>query len=213
MLSCKKDRDPEKTIPNFGDISYFAKASAAGLKKLNLRAIDSVNTNTVDVTWSSASVYVEKISFVGKSNSLLDTTIKVGKNLNIFSADALAGVIKLPAGSYKDVKVKMFCIKSNWPDLAFHFRGTFKNSNGGTDSVLVGSSLPFEANLSVTEIVIDPADNYRAIFNFDLTKVLTGISARQLESAGSYVLQVTAKEHIPYSKAAPQMNHFSTRLY
>ena len=162
MLSCKKDRDPEKTIPNFVDISYFAKASAAGLKKLNLRAMDSLNTNTVDVTWSSASVFVEKISFVGKSSSLLDTTIKVGKNLNIFSADALAGIIKLPAGSYKDVKVKMFCIKSNWPDLAFHFRGTFKNSKGGIDSVLVGSSLPFEANLSVTEIVIDPADNYRA---------------------------------------------------
>jgi hypothetical protein len=142
---------------------------------------------TVDVTWSSASVYVEKISFVGISNNLLDTTIKVEKKLNIFNENALAGVIKLPAGSYKDVKVKLFCRKSMKSDLAFNFKGVFTNGNGRQDSVLVGSSFPFEADLLVTEIVIEPSNNYTAVFNFDLSKVLTGISRREMESAGSYL--------------------------
>jgi hypothetical protein len=194
-LSCKKDNDSEQEKTGFGNISYFANASSSTVKKFSSNGIktgfSSVvdTTTTVNVTWSSATVYVDQISFVGKGNSLLDTTITVQKNLNIFSQDALAGVLKLPSGSYKDVVVKLKCRKSMIPGLAFnyyafYFKGTFKSINGVIDSVIVGSSLPFEANLSVNEIVIDPADNYKATFSFDLNKVLTGISTRQMELAG-----------------------------
>ncbi|WP_442587195.1 hypothetical protein ACSBL2_14230 [Pedobacter sp. AW31-3R] len=177
--------EPEKSAEGFGDISYYAKATGSVINTLNLR-LPTDTVSTVNVTWSSASVYVEKISFTGKGNNPLDTTITIEKNLNIFNADALAGVIKLPAASYKDVAVKMFCRKSMQSELAFYFKGTFINSNGGTDSVLVGSSLPFEANLAVTEIVIDASDKYKATFNFDLNKVLTGISRPLLESTRSH---------------------------
>jgi len=191
-ISCKKEDTPtpEKstTTPvntsGFGNISYFAKASGAGIKTSAMP--DSNTLNTVAVDWSSASVYVEKISFTGKSSNLLDTTITVEKNLNIFSANALAGVIKLPAGSYKDVKVKMYCKKSAKSEMAFNLKGTFTNTKGGKDSVMVGSSYPFEANLSVTDIVINPSDKYKATFTFDLNKVLTGISNTLLETAGGY---------------------------
>jgi hypothetical protein len=118
---------------------------------------------------------VEKISFTGKSSNLLDTTITVEKKLNIFSADALAGAIKLPSGSYKDVKVTLYCKKSAKSDLAFDFNGTFTNTKGGIDSVKVGSSYPFEANLTV---------NDKATFNFNLNKVLTGISNAMLQTVG-----------------------------
>ncbi|SMC94727.1 hypothetical protein [Pedobacter nyackensis] len=196
-LSCKKNNNSEQEKTGFGNISYFANASSSNVRKFSSNGIktgvSSVvdTTTTVNVAWSSATVYVEKISFVGKSNSLLDTTITVQKNLNIFSQDALAGVLKLPSGSYKDVAVKLQCRKSLIPGLAFnyyafYFKGTFKNILGGIDSVVVGSSLPFEANLSVNEIVIDPSDNYKATFSFDLNKVLTGISAGQMESAKNY---------------------------
>ncbi|TKC57627.1 hypothetical protein FBD94_20335 [Pedobacter hiemivivus] len=195
-LSCKKDNDSEQEKTGFGNISYFANTSNSNVRKLSSNGIKTGvlsvvdTTTTVNVAWSSATVYVEKISFVGKSNSLLDTTITVEKNLNIFSQDALAGVFKLPSGSYKDVAVKLQCRKSLIPGLAFnyyafYFKGTFKNIYGGIDSVIVGSSLPFEANLSVNEIVIDPSDNYKATFSFDLNKVLTGISAGQMEAAKS----------------------------
>ena len=195
-LSCKKDNNPEQEKAGFGNISYFAHASGTTVKKISSNGIkagvSSVvdSTTTVDVAWSSATVYVEKISFVGKNNSTLDTTITVKKNLDIFSQDALAGVFKLPSGSYKDVAIKLQCRKSMIPELkfnyfAFYFKGTFKNIHGGIDSVIVGSSLPFEANLSVNEIAIDPSDNYKATFSFDMTKVLAGISAGQMESADS----------------------------
>ena len=197
VLSCKNDDDATPEKAGFGNISYFANTSSVNLSKLSSNgikpgALSIVDTaTTVNVEWSSATVYVEKISFVGKSNSLLDTTITVKKNLDIFSQDALAGVVKLPSGSYKDVAVKLQCQKSLIPGLAFnyyafYFKGTFKNIHGGIDSVVVGSSLPFEANLSMNEIQIDPSDNYKATFSFDLNKVLTGISTRQMESAKSY---------------------------
>jgi len=186
IISCKKDGgpedgSPEKSTSGFAKISYFAKASGSGIKTLS-----NTTLSTVTVDWSSASVYVEKIAFIGKSSNLLDTTITVEKNLNIFSADALAGVLQLPSGSYKDVKVKMFCKKSAKSDLAFDFRGTFTNTKGGKDSVRVGSSYPFEANLTITDITIDPADKYKATFSFDLIKVLTGITNASLETARSY---------------------------
>ena len=195
-LSCKKDNDTKQEKTGFGNISYFANTSSVNLRGLSNNgmkigsssAVDT--TKTVNVAWSSATVYVEKISFVGKGNSLIDTTILVKKNLNIFSQDALAGVLQLPSGSYKNVAVKLQCQKSTIPGLAFnyyafYFKGTFKNIHGGIDSVVVGSSFPFEANLSVSEILIDPSDNYKATFSFDLNKVLTGISTRQMESAKS----------------------------
>lgn len=195
-LSCKKDVDSKQEKTGFGNISYFASASSSNVRKSSSNGIktgvSSVidTTTTVNVAWSSATVYVEKISFVGKGSSSFDTTITVNKNLNIFSQDALAGVFKLPSGSYKDVAVKLQCRKSMIPGLAnnyyaFYFKGTFKNIYGGIDSVVVGSSLPFEANLSVNEIVINSSDNYKATFSFDLNKVLTGISSRQMESAKS----------------------------
>ena len=195
-LSCKKQDDFKQVKTGFANIAYFANTSSGNLRGLsssgNTTGVLSVvdTATTVNVVWSSATVYVEKISFVGKSDSLLDTTIIVKKNLNIFNQDALAGVLKLPSGSYKDVAVKLQCQKSTIPGLAFnyyafHFKGTFKNIHGGTDSVMVGSSFPFEANLTVNEILIDPSDNYKATFSFDLNKVLTGISTRQMESAKS----------------------------
>jgi len=186
LVSCKKDEAAENKNPTFGNISYFAKASLGTVKTANngvsVNAISADSVVKTDVGWSSASVYVEKISFAGRSNNLLDTTIIIEKNLNIFSASALAGVIKLPSGSYKDVKVKLFCKKSLKSELAFTFKGTVVNRKGGIDSVLVGSSLPFEANLAVPDITINQSDSYKATFNFDLSRILLGISIGMLES-------------------------------
>jgi hypothetical protein len=185
--SCKKDNSPEKVTSGHGDISYFAKASGTGIKTSTVKS-NSILANQVSVNWSSASVYIEKISFVGKSNNLIDTTIVVEKNANIFSADALAGIIRLPAGSYKDVKVKLFLKKSPYSELAFNLGGTFINTQGIRDSLIVASSLPFEANLAVTDIIIDSEDNYKVTFNFDLNKVLTGISTELLQTVPSHII-------------------------
>ena len=193
VTSCKKDS--EKTTSGFGNISYFAKALGSGTETATVKSNAILNSSNVN--WSSASVYVEKISFSGNNRELLDTTIIVEKKLNIFSADALMGVIKLPSGSYKNTTVKMFCKKSEKSDMAFDFRGTFTNTKGETDSVMVGSSFPFEANLTVTDIVINPSDNYKATFRFDLSKVLTGITNSLLETkAGSYTHMDNKKTYV-----------------
>lgn len=197
IISCKKDSTLEKedaavkTNQGFGSISYYAKVGRPGIRAASVSSDtiagpDSLSL-TVNVKWSFATVYVEKIAFRGKSNNLLDTTIIVGKKLDIFNANALAGVIKLPSGAYKDVNVKMFLRKSPKSDFAFEFKGTFTNSTGGTDSVVVGSSYPFEANLTVSDVAIDPSVAYNAVFSFDLNKVLTGITTKELETANSYI--------------------------
>lgn len=196
IASCKKDTDSvsKKRNPDFGNIAYFAKASGLGVKTATVKS--NTTLESANVSWSSASVFVEKISFVGKNKELLDTTIIVGKNLNIFSADALMGVIKLPSGSYKNATVKMFCKKSEKSEMAFDFGGTFINTRGGIDSVRVGSSLPFEANLTITDIVINPSDNYKVTFNFDLNKVLTGITNSLLEKEGRSITNNNKKIYI-----------------
>ncbi|WP_246001496.1 hypothetical protein [Mucilaginibacter gracilis] len=194
LISCKKGNEqPQKSNSAYGKISYFAAASVAGAKTgVSIKPATGITTmaivdSTVAVNWASASVYVEKVEFVGQSNRLLDTTITVEKNLNIFNAGALAGIFQLPVGSYKNVSVKMFCKKSLKSEMAFNLKGLFTNTSGGKDSVLVGSSFPFVANLAVTDIVIDPSDNYKVTFNFDLSKVLTGITNRLLQTAHAYV--------------------------
>ncbi|EHQ31093.1 hypothetical protein [Mucilaginibacter paludis] len=214
IISCKKGAEQTKnSSAGYGNISYFAKASvSAGGKTVasikSLALSDSAAT-TVVVDWASASVYVEKISFVGQSDNLLDTTITIEKKLNIFNADALAGVFQLPAGSYKNVQVKMFCKKSAKSDLAFNLRGTFTNTKGGTDSVLVASSLPFEANIAVTDIVIVPADKYKITFNFDLSKVLTGITNRMLETAKSNVGKDNKRTYIIWKGGSAEEPFFN----
>lgn len=189
ITACKKgtniqDDGKEKITSNFGNIAYFANASASAKKGASSTKTFMADTvvNSVAVNWSSASVWVEKIAFVGKNGTLLDTTIMVGKNINIFNSETLVGVIKLPAGSYKDISVKLFCRKSPKSEFGFDFKGTFINTRGEIDSVRVGSSYPFEADLKVNDIVINPSDNYKATFHFDLTKVLTGISNYSIES-------------------------------
>lgn len=184
--ACKKDHSPDKSTFGHGKISYFAKASSSGMKTSAVKS-NGILSNPVTVEWSSASIYIEKMSFVGKSSSLLDTTILVEKNMDLFSADALAGTIQLPSGSYKDVKVKLFLRKHSFPQLAFYLKGTFINTQGTRDSLLVASSIPFEINLDVTDITIDPSDTYKATFNFDLNKGLAGISTEALQTARRHV--------------------------
>ncbi|TCC86489.1 hypothetical protein EZ428_23795 [Pedobacter frigiditerrae] len=188
LISCKKNEATESTetkTSSFGNIAYFAKASLEPVKS-GIGVITINGDSVVKTAWSSASVYVEKISFTGRSNNLLDTTIIIEKNLNIFSANTLAGVIKLPAGSYKDVKVKLYCKKSLSSERAFTFKGTFVNKKGAVDSLLVGSSLPFEANLAVPDITIKQSDSYKVTFNFDLNRVLLGISTAMLENGARF---------------------------
>ncbi|WP_293306620.1 hypothetical protein [Pedobacter sp. UBA5917] len=196
IVACKKNSSNEETTVGSGKISYFAKANVMSNSVKKTAVVDSVS-KTVEVNWSYATLWVEKISLAAQGNRLLDTTIMVEKNLNIFNANALAGVVKLPMGAYKDVKVKLFCRKSPRSEFAFDFKGTFINSLGGTDSVKVGSSYPFEANLTVTNLVVDPSDSYKATFSFNLNNVLTGISARSLElGARSYTGQNNKKLYI-----------------
>ena len=183
--SCKKESSPIENTIGQGDMFFFAKASGTGIKTLATTKSDSVVSNTVVVNWSSASMYVDKISFTAKINNSVDTTtstISVGKNINIFSADALAGIINLPSGSYKDVKAKLLLRKNSFPELAFYLKGTFTNTNGVQDSITVASSLPVEVNLAVTNLTINPSDGYNVTFNFDLNKILTGISTRSLQT-------------------------------
>ncbi len=184
MTSCKKDDLPEAKTKTYGNISYFAKASGSGVKRMNAQSNNT--SGSVAVKWSAASIYVEKIAFTGESDSKLDTTIIVKKNIDIFNANALAGVIRLPTGSYKGVKVKLFARKSEKSEMAFDLRGTFVNMKGGIDSLKVGSSYPFEANLEVTNITVVPFDEYKATFIFNLDKVLSGISTEMLQTARSY---------------------------
>ena len=184
--SCKKNNSVVKSAWGHGNLSYFAKASGAGIKSAANKS-NNILEETAVVNWTSASIYVEKISFVGKSNNLIDTTISVEKNINLFSADALTGIFELPAGAYKDVKVKMFLRKSPRSEMALNLKGTFINTYGGKDSLMVGSSYPFEADLGVTDITINPSDAYHVTFNFNLDKVLTGISTSLLQTTRSYV--------------------------
>lgn len=189
ITACKKetnvqDEGKETITSNFGNIAYFANASALAKKGNSSTKPNMAETlvNSVAVNWSSASVWVEKIAFVGKNGTLLDTTIKVAKNINIFNSETLVGIIKLPAGAYKDISVKLFCRKSPKSEFSFDFKGTFISTQGKLDSVRVGSSYPFEADLKTNDIVINTSDNYKATFHFDLTKVLTGISNYSIES-------------------------------
>lgn len=188
VSSCKKQDTVKEKIKLEGKVSYFVKASGTAPKRAVAMVADS-SVSGAYVKWSSASIFVEKISFVARNNNLLDTTIIVNKNLNIINENVLTGIFNLPSGSYKDVKVKLFLKKANYPELAFKLNGTFENKQGGTDSIMVASSLPFEANLEVNDITInsfeDHSDNYKVVFNFNLDKVLAGISASDLQAAAS----------------------------
>ncbi|WP_242691675.1 hypothetical protein [Desertivirga arenae] len=188
-VSCSKEDKVDATVSGGkGKVSYFAKASGTAPGGSVIKTSETPPASSY-VKWSSASIFIEKISFVGKNNNTLDTTILVGKNLNILNADVLTGIFNLPAGSYKDVKVKLFLKKANYPELAFNLKGTFENKIGGTDSIMVASSLPFEANLSVNDFTISASDSYKVVFNFNLDKVLAGISSSQLQAgAGSNVV-------------------------
>lgn len=189
--SCTKDELPEKNEVKYADLTYFAKASGSGVKRIG------TTSNTVAVKWSSASIYVDKIAFEGKQgNKQIDTTISVKKNIDIFNANALTGIVQLPTGSYKDVKVKLLARKSEKSELAFNLKGTFLNTKGVTDSVMVGSSYPFEANLNVTDLVITSSDQYNVNFIFNLDKVLTGISTEQLQTARSYTTKNNGKLYV-----------------
>ncbi|WP_256010147.1 hypothetical protein [Desertivirga xinjiangensis] len=197
FVSCEKPETPAKaetpnengTVkPANGSISYFAKASGTAPKGSKTKTAQVLADSTY-VQWSSASIFVEKISFVGRNGSLLDTTIWVRKNLDILNTDVLTGVFSLPAGSYRDVKVKLFLRKANYPELAFNLGGTFISYQGTRDSLIVASSLPFEADLAVNDIIINASDSYKVVFNFNLDKVLAGISMGTLQSLNPHVTE------------------------
>ncbi|WP_242695743.1 hypothetical protein [Desertivirga brevis] len=183
-ISCSKDestdqKPPEVTLSGKGKVSYFAKASGSATSGI-VKTLETPASSSY-VKWSSASIFIEKIAFVGKNGSVIDTTITVNKNLNILNSDVLTGVFNLPAGSYKDVKVKLFLKKAGFPELAFNLKGTFVNKTGGTDSIMLASSMPFEANLGVNDFTITASDNYKVVFNYNLDKVLAGISSTKLQ--------------------------------
>ncbi|PWK77132.1 hypothetical protein LX99_02942 [Mucilaginibacter oryzae] len=193
ILSCTKNNEPQKAITGSGKITYVATANTSGTK-LKTNAVSDSTVKPIAVNWSSATVWVEKIELVAQGSNPLDSIITVGKKLNIFGTDALAGAIQLPAGSYQDVKVTMFCRKSPNSDYAFDFRGTFTNSSGRVDSIMIGSSYPFEANLAVSNIVIGPSDNYKATFNFNLNNTITGFTNWAIQSSARFYIGADNKK-------------------
>lgn len=186
-ISCKKDNSASKTTQTGSTkISYFAQAKTLNGAKSSLRLNDVIDSSAISpaVTWSSATIFIDQISFNGVTgNSTVDSTITVQKKVDMLSANPYVGDLQLPVGSYNNVQSRLLMRKSKNSDLTFELYGTFTNTKGIVTSLYIGNSDLFNVNLKVNNVVIEKNSTYNMVFNFDLNKVLAGITIQQLENA------------------------------
>jgi len=191
-ISCQKDKNSHKsTQTGSTKISYFAQAktingakSSLENKFLKLNATVDSSAISPAVTWNSATIFIDQISFNGSmGNGTVDSTITVQKKVDMLSSNPYVGDIQLPVGSYKDVKSRLLMRKSQHSDLTFELNGTFTNSKGILTSLYIGNSDLFNVNLNVNNVVVEKSSTYNMVFNFELNKVLAGITIQQLENA------------------------------
>ncbi|SEO05129.1 hypothetical protein SAMN05192574_105118 [Mucilaginibacter gossypiicola] len=186
-ISCKKDNGANKTAQTgSAKISYFAQAKTINGAKSSLKLNDVIDSSAISppVTWSSATIFIDQISFNGVTgNNTVDSTITVQKKVDMLSANPYVGDIQLPVGSYNNVKSRLLMRKSQHSDLTFELSGTFVNTKGVVTSLYIGNSDLFNVNLNVNNVAVEKGSTYNMVFNFELNKVLAGITIQQLENA------------------------------
>ncbi len=177
----KEEIKPVETTKKQVNVSYFVSAATIAKKGFSVKTLAVDSSAIPFVTWSTATIYVENISLSSNGTQPIDTTIIVNKKIDLFGADVLAGVFKMPTGSYNNVKVKMKLRKSPQSDFGFQLNGTFKGSNNKIYNLQLGTSDVFEVNVTVANFIADSSQDIKVAFSFDIERILKGITPQMLQ--------------------------------
>jgi len=189
FFACKKSKTSLPDQSNNGVVTYYAKAitsnsqnSVSSNSKSNTKNSSAIG----QIKWKSASIYVTGIAFEGTNSSQVISSKVINANLNLFAIDDSIGKIGLPLGEYKDVKVMLHLKKSEKSELSFLLKASFTDRKGIVIPLQIANSDEFQVKLSVVDILINPNKNYKAVINYQLDKVLEGISSEELEAGYRY---------------------------
>jgi hypothetical protein len=209
LSSCAKEDSPG------AEISYQVKplnmTASVGSTVSESGLVVTVNSNS-SLTWTTGNLNVAEIDFEAENNNVeIEYELKDHFNINLHDLSPVLGNIHIPDGTYDEVELKLALTKSLTTDIPLTLKGSYTTSTGSKIPVEFYFNQDFEVEVEAEDLVVSSTTDYLALINVQLNKLLTNVSAADLNEAtktnGTIVISATSNVNL-YEKFRANLNLF-----
>jgi hypothetical protein len=174
--SCSKDNGTVDTGTGRSEMTYELRATNASTN------INGKSTATGTLVWSSGYAYPKEIKFEAKSNDTkIEYTSRNTARIDLFSSAPVGfGAFALPAGTYKEIELKIK-LQDNGSDPALLLTGTWSD-NLGTIPVMFIIEDDVELKTEMKNVTITDG-SFAALTTLELATYTEGITGTMLRNA------------------------------
>ncbi|MFD0766663.1 hypothetical protein ACFQZI_17510 [Mucilaginibacter lutimaris] len=211
LTSCTKDKSANTA--SSADVAFAMTADNA-TSNVSTTSTGGLQVNVTPISnasikWTSAIANVSRFILEAKKNNReVEVTTKNISNLDLLTLDPATVTAKIDTGTYKEIEVKAFLLKSTGADIPLTLKGTFTTAGG------VAVPIEFDYNdnailkTEAENVTVDATTNVTAKLSFHLNRLLTAIPSSQIDAAtrtnGTIVISSTSNTAI-YNKVIVNM--------
>jgi hypothetical protein len=206
LVSCTKDKST--SVASSADVAFAMSADNAA-SSLTTTSVSSMQTNAIVVTnasvkWTSAIANISRFKLEAKKNNQeVEITTKNISNLDLLAIDPATVTAKIDTGTYKQIEVKVFLVKSSDTNIPLTFKGTFTTSGGAAVPIEFDYNDNAILKAEIENVSVDATTDVTAKLSFHLNKLLTAISSSTIDAAtrtnGTIVISSTSNPFL-YNK-------------
>lgn len=209
LPSCSKDDSTAsgklsyKVKPSNFTASVSSTVSGSGL-------VVAVNSNS-SLTWTSGTLNISEIDFEAENDEQeIEYELKNQFNVDLLNISPVLGNINIPDGTYEEVELKLE-LKPSSTNIPLTLKGTYTNSTGSTTPVEFYFNEEFEVEVEAENVTISGSEDYIALINVELNKLLLNVSSSDLDQAvktnGSIIISSSSNTNL-YNKFKSNLNVF-----
>jgi hypothetical protein len=165
-----------------GDPSPSAQPQVASMLTGRSRSVQVSTVSKDSLVVTSAVANSNRVKFEAKrSGTEIEYRSGEQRTIDLFSTDPVAGIFKIPAGSYDEVEIRTLIVPLNGQP-SFELKANL-TLNGTVVPLTFRTSASIEIKGEKKNVVIDSTSGYSISTLMDFTRVFAGVSASDLSNA------------------------------
>lgn len=184
-LSCKKDSSP--TAASSSEIAFDVSSDNPGtvVASLNSPVVQSTGTAAIanNLIWTAGIANISTFKLEAKKNGVQTEITTKNLTVDLFSITPATIAAKIDTGTYKEIEIRALLVKSSGTDIPLKLNGTFTTPGGAIVPIEFDYNDDAIIKLEAENVKVDGLNNVSAHLGLHLNRLLSSISAAELDKA------------------------------
>ncbi|MDB4925408.1 hypothetical protein [Mucilaginibacter sp.] len=164
----------------------------------------STNATSASITWTSGTANIASFKLEAKKkNTAIEITSKNLTNIDLFAISPASISAAIDTGTYTEIELRVLLVKSTTAAIPLTLKGNFTTQGGVVVPIELDYNDDALIKVEAENITIDGKTDVATLAKLNLTKLISGMAAAQLDAAvrtnGAIIISSTVNATI-YNK-------------